>query len=59
MNSLLKKDVFFRWHDSSFKSFEDIKETIIMVSILVILDYYRDFIILSFSFEETIAWVLM
>jgi hypothetical protein len=45
MNSLLKKDAFFRWGDDIIRSFEDIKEAITMVHVLVNLDYSRDFII--------------
>jgi hypothetical protein len=48
MNALLKKDVLFKWDDSSMKSFEDIKEAIMMAPVLVSPDYSRDFIIFSF-----------
>jgi hypothetical protein len=59
MNALLKKDALFKWDNNSMRSFEDIKEAITMAPSLVSLNYSRDFIIFSFSFEDTIVRVLL
>jgi len=59
MNALLKKYVLFKWDNISMKSFEYINEAITMAPFLVNLDYYKDFIIFSFSFEDTIVGLLM
>jgi hypothetical protein len=59
MSALLKKDVSFRWDDKAIKSFEDIKDVISQVPVLINPDYSRDFIIFSFASQDTIAGVLM
>jgi hypothetical protein len=59
MNALLKKDVLFRWDDNIIRYFEDIKEAINMVLVLVSSDYSWDFIIFSFASEDTIVGVLL
>jgi hypothetical protein len=59
MNAFLKKDVTFRWDNNSLRSFEDIKDTITKAPVLVSPDYSRDFIIFSFTSQDTIAGVLL
>jgi hypothetical protein len=55
MNALLRKDVTFKWDNDSLRSFEDIKEAITMTPVLVSPDYSRDFIIFSFTSQDTIV----
>jgi len=59
MNSLLKKDVAFRWDEKGLRYFEYIKKSISQAPVLVSLDYSRDFMIFSFSSQDTIAGVLL
>jgi hypothetical protein len=39
MSTLLKKDVAFRWDDKAIKYFEDIKDVISQVPVLISPDY--------------------
>jgi hypothetical protein len=59
LSSLLKKDVSFRWGDETKKYFEDIKNSISQAPILISLDFSRDYIIFSFTSQDTIAGILM
>jgi hypothetical protein len=59
MSSLLKKDIAFRWDDKALKSFEYINDAISQALVLVSPDYSRDFMIFSFTSQDTIAGVLL
>ena len=59
LSTLLKKDVAFRWGKETDRSFEDIKNVIFQVPVLISPDFSRDFIIFSFASQDTIARVLM
>ena len=59
MSALLKKEITFRWDDKDIWSFEDIKDTISQGPILVSPDYSRDFMIFSFTSQDTILGVLL
>ena len=59
MNALLKRGIVFKWDDKSIKSFEDIKDAISQAPVLISPDYSRDFIIFSFTSQDTIAGVLL
>jgi hypothetical protein len=59
LSALMKKDVAFRWGDTTNKSFEDIKNAISQSPILINPDFSQDFIIFSFASQDTITGVLM
>jgi hypothetical protein len=59
MNTLLKKDVSFRWDDKAIKSFKNINNAISKAPVLIIYGYSKDFIILWFASQYTIVGVLM
>jgi hypothetical protein len=59
MSALLNKDTVFRWDDKAIKSFEDIKDAISQASVLISPNYSWDFIIFSFSSQDTIGGVLL
>jgi hypothetical protein len=59
LSTLLKGGVAFRWNDNTNKSFEDIKDAISQAPVLINPDFSQDFIIVSFSSQDTIAGVLM
>ena len=56
---LLKKDVKFEWDEQGKKSFKEIKDSISKSTVLVSLDYSKDFKIFSFASKDTIAGVLL
>jgi hypothetical protein len=58
MNALPNKDATFRWDNNNLKLFKDIKDSI-KALVLVSPNYSRDFIIFSFSSQDTIAGVLL
>jgi hypothetical protein len=59
MNILLKKDVEFKWNNDGKKSFEHIKDAIVVALVLVSLDYTKYFIIYSFASKDTIVGILL
>jgi hypothetical protein len=59
MSALLKKDMVFKWDDKTIKSFEYIKDAISLSPVMISPDYLHDFIIFSFSSQDTIAGVLL
>jgi len=59
MSTLLKKDVVFIWDDKAIKYFEEIKDAISQAPVLISPDHSRDFIIFSFSSQDTITGVLL
>jgi ribonuclease HI len=56
---LLKKDVKFEWKEESRQAFETIKTAICEAPVLISPDYNKDFLIFSFTSEDTIAGVLL
>jgi hypothetical protein len=56
---LPKKDVKFEWNEESRRAFESITTAICEAPVLINPDYNKDFQIFSFSFEDTIAGVLL
>ena len=59
MQKLLKKDVKFEWDQEGKEAFASIKDCISRSPILISPDYSKDFQILSFALEDTIAGVLL
>ena len=56
---LLKKNVKFEWDDQGRKAFKEIKASVFKAPVLVNPDYSKDFKIISFASEDTIAGVLL
>jgi len=59
MTNMLKKDSQVKWMDEALKSFNMVKFALSSALVLVSLDYTQDFILFSFSFEHTMAAVLL
>jgi hypothetical protein len=55
----LKGDTCFEWDDSGKRTFQHIKEAIIVAPVLVSPYFTKDFIIFSFSSNDTITGVLL
>jgi hypothetical protein len=55
LSTLLKKDVAFRWGNEADRYFEDIKNAIFRALVLISPHFSRDFIIFSFTSQDTIA----
>jgi hypothetical protein len=58
LSRLLKKYCEFKCGDKRKRSLKKIKEPIMSTLVLVSLDYFKDFIIFSFSSDDTIVGVL-
>jgi hypothetical protein len=58
INKLLKKDKKFEWTPDIQKSFTEIKHAITTALVLVSPDFDKEFILYSFSSDETIASIL-
>jgi hypothetical protein len=56
---MLKKDAEIKWTQEAKSSFERIKKTLIEANVLISRAYSKDFLIFSFSSEETIVVVLL
>jgi hypothetical protein len=56
---MLKKDVEIKWTHEARSSFQRIKQALIEAHVLVSPDYSTEFMIFSFSSEETIVVVLL
>jgi hypothetical protein len=59
LNRLLKKDAHFEWNDEGKKYFQHIKEAITITPVLVSSYFSKDFIIFSFTLEDTITRVFL
>ena len=59
IQSLLKKDVKFVWLEDGKKDFQEIKSAIAKALVLVSPDYSKDFMIFSFTSEDTIVGVML
>lgn len=59
LNNMLKKDLSIKWIVEAKKSFEEIKLSLTRTPVLISPMFYREFIIFSFSFEHSIAAVLL
>jgi hypothetical protein len=59
MSELLKKDIAFKWDDKALQYFEDIKDSISQAPVLISPDYSQDFMIFSFTSQDTIVGVLL
>jgi len=55
---LLKKDQEFEWTPKIQKEFTKIKLSITTTSVLVSLDFEKEFILYSFSSDEIVALIL-
>jgi hypothetical protein len=58
LNCLLKGDACFEWDDSVKMDFQHIKEAITIALVLVSSNFTKDFIIFSFTSNDTIAGVI-
>ena len=56
---MLRKGSEIKWNDIAIISFESIKKAIMEAPTLISLDYKKEFHIFSFSFEDTLAAVLL
>jgi len=59
ITNMLKSDSEENWSEDARKSFNQIKIGLSYAPILISPDYTMDFIILSFSFEHTLAVILI
>jgi hypothetical protein len=59
INNMLNKDVEIKWTRETRSSFQRINQALIEAHVLVSPDYSKEFLIFSFSSEETIAVVLL
>ena len=59
ITNMLRKGSEIKWTPEARKSFEDIKVALTKASVLASPDYAKDFILFSFSSEQTIARVLL
>ena len=56
---LLKKDAKFEWDEQGKNALKEIKDAISKAPVVVSPDYSKDFKVLSFASEDTIAGVLL
>jgi hypothetical protein len=59
ITNMLKKDAKIKWTPESHSSFDRIKKALIEAPILISPNYFKEFLIFSFSSEDTIATVLL
>jgi hypothetical protein len=59
ITNMLKKDVDIKWSQEAKSSFQRIKKDLVEAPVLVSPDYSKEFLIFSFSSEETIVAVLL
>jgi hypothetical protein len=59
MNAFLREDVIFRWDNDRLRSYRDIKEEITTTPVLSSPDYSHEFIIFSFTYQDTMSRVLL
>jgi hypothetical protein len=59
ITNMLKKDVDINWTQEVGSSFQRIKQALIEAHVLVSPDYSKEFLIFSFSSEETFVVVLL
>jgi hypothetical protein len=59
ITDMLKKNAEIKWIPEAKESFENIKHALIEVSVLISLDYSKEFLIFSFASEDTIVVVLL
>jgi hypothetical protein len=57
--NMLKMDVKIKWDTESRQSFEQVKRALTQAPILINPDFTKDFYLVSFAFEHTIAAVLL
>ena len=56
---MLKKDVKIKWDSESRQSFEQVKRALTEAPVLISPDFTKDFYLFSFTYEHTIAVVLL
>jgi len=59
ITNMLKKDIMVKWMEDSKKSFNLVKNSLSLASILISPDYTQDFMIFSFPSEHTMAAILI
>ena len=59
ITNMLKKYVEIKWTPEEKYSFEKIKKTVIEDIVLISPDYSKEFLVISFAFEDTIATFLL
>ena len=59
LNNMLRKYSTLKWTVEAKKSFEAIKQALTKTTVLISLDFQKDFIIFSFPSKHTIAAVLL
>jgi hypothetical protein len=59
ITNMLKKDVEIKWTHEAKSSFEKIKQALIEALVLISPDYSKEFLVFSFSSEDTIVVVLL
>jgi ribonuclease HI len=59
ITDMLKKDAEIKWIPEAKESFENIKQALIKAPVLIIPNYSKEFLIFSFSSEDTIVVVLL
>jgi hypothetical protein len=59
ITNMLKKDTKIKWTIEGKHSFDQVKKALTQAHVLINPDYTKDFLLISFSFEHTIATVLL
>ena len=59
MTNMLKKEVGVKWTVEAKRSFELVKHELTRVLVLISSDFSKQFLIFSFSSEQTVAAVLL
>ena len=59
ITNMLKKGAEIKWNVEEKHSFEEIKKALTQVPVLISPDFSKEFMIFTFSYENTIAGVLL